>query len=50
VAWSGDQEGSSSLEIQAMHHIDRPLWGIQFHPESLFSEHGQQLINNFLEL
>tara|TARA_B100000586_G_C20019615_1_gene388401 strand:+ start:102 stop:683 length:582 start_codon:yes stop_codon:yes gene_type:complete len=50
VAWSGDQESSSSLEIQAMHHIDRPLWGIQFHPESLFSEHGQQLINNFLEL
>ena len=50
VAWSGDQESSSALEIQAMHHIDRPLWGIQFHPESLFSEHGQQLIKNFLEL
>ncbi|HIF37657.1 MAG TPA: aminodeoxychorismate/anthranilate synthase component II [Gemmatimonadetes bacterium] len=50
VAWSNHQDFSDETEIQAMHHIDRPLWGVQFHPESLFSDHGKQLLQNFLEL
>lgn len=38
--------------IQAMQHISRPLFGVQFHPE-LFDEkhpHGQQILENFLNL
>jgi len=50
VAWSADPDPTQRGEIQAMHHIDRPLWGVQFHPESLFSEHGKKLIQNFLDL
>ena len=48
VAWSG-AEGDSS-EIQAIRHREHPLWGVQFHPESLFSEHGKTLLANFLAL
>lgn len=48
VAWSIDP--SDEGEIQAMHHEDLPLWGVQFHPESFFSEHGARLLQNFLEL
>lgn len=48
VAWS---EGPGGLEeIQAIRHRTLPLWGVQFHPESLFSQHGARLLGNFLEL
>ncbi|MFQ5536577.1 MAG: anthranilate synthase component II [Gemmatimonadota bacterium] len=46
VAW-GDAEEDAG-EVQAMRHRNLPLWGVQFHPESLFSEHGTQLLGNFL--
>ncbi len=48
VAWSLD--AADEGEIQAMRHRELPLWGVQFHPESLFSEHGQRLLQNFLTL
>jgi anthranilate synthase component 2 len=48
VAWSGDKDGVE--EIQAIRHRERPVWGVQFHPESYFSEHGKTLLRNFLEL
>jgi anthranilate synthase component 2 len=48
VAWSSDP--SDDGEVQAMRHRDLPLWGVQFHPESLFSEHGKLLLANFLSL
>ena len=48
VAWSID--AADEGEIQAMRHRDLPLWGVQFHPESFFSEHGERLLQNFLEL
>ena len=48
VAWSA--EGEDAGEIQAMRHRDLPLWGVQFHPESLFGEHGKTLLAAFLEL
>lgn len=46
VAWSSDPADEG--EIQAMRHRDLPLWGVQFHPESLFSKHGKTLLANFL--
>ena len=31
-------------------HRHRPVEGVQFHPESILTEHGMQLINNWLEV
>jgi len=52
VAWSPmhDADGSSGEEIQALRHRVFPVWGVQFHPESLFSEGGMDLLRNFLDL
>jgi len=36
--------------IMAVEHRERPVHGVQFHPESIASEHGRLLIGNFLEL
>ena len=48
VAWSDTERGPT--EVQAMRHRELPLWGVQFHPESHFSEHGKVLLANFLAL
>jgi anthranilate synthase/aminodeoxychorismate synthase-like glutamine amidotransferase len=37
-------------EIMALKHRQHPTYGVQFHPESILTEHGQQLLRNFLEL
>tara|TARA_R110000868_G_scaffold2321_10_gene17348 strand:+ start:12583 stop:13173 length:591 start_codon:yes stop_codon:yes gene_type:complete len=37
-------------EIMGLCHIDRPIHGVQFHPESIASEHGHDLLRNFLEM
>ena len=36
-------------EIQGVRHRTRPVWGVQFHPESHFSQAGKRLLANFLE-
>jgi len=47
----GSGEGRDTAdEIQAMRHREWPAWGVQFHPESLFSSHGKDLLENFLRL
>ena len=48
VAWSEGEPGDD--EVQAVRHREFPLWGIQFHPESFFSENGKTLLGNFLAL
>jgi anthranilate synthase component II len=39
---------ASDREIMAISHDTRFLWGVQFHPESYLTEHGHQLIENFI--
>ena len=48
VAWTDLAEERE--EVQAVRHRRFPIWGVQFHPESLFGEHGETLLRNFLSL
>ena len=48
TAWSDPEEFGE--EIQGVRHRERPIWGVQFHPESLFSQDGRTLLRNFLTL
>lgn len=36
--------------IQGLQHRTRPIFGVQFHPESIASEHGHALLQNFLDI
>lgn len=44
TAWSADGE------IMGLAHRTHPTYGVQFHPESVLTEHGYRLIGNFLAL
>ncbi|HWJ21812.1 MAG TPA: aminodeoxychorismate/anthranilate synthase component II [Gemmatimonadaceae bacterium] len=37
-------------EIHAMRHCEHPVWGVQFHPESILTEGGKRILQNFLAL
>ena len=37
-------------EIHAVRHREHPVWGVQFHPESVMTPHGKDLLRNFLSL
>ncbi|HEU4641701.1 MAG TPA: aminodeoxychorismate/anthranilate synthase component II [Gemmatimonadaceae bacterium] len=46
LAVSGDDPD----EVQAMRHTRHPVWGVQFHPESILTQEGKRLLRNFLAL
>lgn len=48
IAWSSDRE--PGREIMALAHRSYPVYGVQFHPESVATLHGKRLLANFLEL
>ena len=37
-------------EIMAVEHNDYPIYGVQFHPESILTQHGRQMAENFLRI
>ena len=41
---------SRICEIEAIRHIERPLYGVQWHPEVVQTEHGLDLLKNFIEV
>ncbi len=44
TAWTREEE------IMGMRHKELPVWGVQFHPESILTIEGMQLLRNFLEM
>ena len=46
IALSEDENS----EIHAMRHLEHPVWGVQVHPESVMTEHGKDILRNFLSL
>ncbi len=49
TAWTQKEDGSID-EIMGVKHKNLPVEGVQFHPESILTEHGHQLLDNFLTL
>jgi len=48
TAWTENDDGSFE-EIMGVRHKTLPVEGVQFHPESILSEHGHQMLKNFLD-
>lgn len=48
TAWTQHEDGSRD-EIMGVRHADLAVEGVQFHPESILTQHGHQLLNNFLQ-
>jgi anthranilate synthase component 2 len=47
TAWTENEDGSFD-EIMGLRHRELPVEGVQFHPESILTEHGHALLKNFL--
>jgi len=48
TAWTENEDGSIE-EIMGLRHREHPVEGVQFHPESILTEHGHALLKNFLQ-
>lgn len=49
TAWTENPDGSIE-EIMGLRHREHPVQGVQFHPESILTEHGHALLENFLRM
>jgi anthranilate synthase component 2 len=49
TAWTQNEDGSIE-EIMGVQHKTLAIHGVQFHPESILSQHGHDLLNNFLKI
>jgi anthranilate synthase component 2 len=49
TAWTAHADGSVD-EIMGVRHRELPVYGVQFHPESILTEHGHALLQNFFTL
>ncbi len=49
TAWTQNADGSMD-EIMGVRHTAMPIEGVQFHPESILTEHGHDLLRKFLEM
>ena len=49
TAWTENEDGSFE-EIMGLRHREHPVEGVQFHPESILTEHGHALLENFLRV
>lgn len=51
IAWATDQTDAGEYQaLMALQHRDYPTYGVQFHPESIATESGKQMISNFLNV
>ena len=48
TAWTGDAQGNVD-EIMGLRHKELAIEGVQFHPESILTQHGHHLLNNFIQ-
>lgn len=48
TAWTQNDDGSID-EIMGLQHRSLPIEGVQFHPESILTEHGHAMLKNFLD-
>ena len=48
TAWTNTESGDIE-EIMGVRHNSYPIEGVQFHPESILTEHGHQMLNTFLQ-
>lgn len=48
TAWTENEDGSME-EIMGVRHKELDIEGVQFHPESILTEHGHDLLKNFLD-
>ena len=48
TAWTEDENGELD-EIMGVRHRDHAIEGVQFHPESILTDHGHAMLKNFLE-
>lgn len=44
IAWTEDEE------VMGLCHKEKPIWGVQFHPESILTDQGKKLLRNFIEI